>query len=79
MLHKPKCENLVFTTIRTSKESHLCWKKHFHKKPLNFRIYADFEADNEKGSSIMGNKTTKLINKNQYLMVIIYYLNWKMF
>ena len=47
-LHKPKCENNDITTIRTLNESHLHWKKHFHKNPLHFRIYADFEADNEK-------------------------------
>ena len=35
-------------------------KKHFHKNPLYFRIYADFEADNEKDNSIIGNKTTYL-------------------
>ena len=27
MLHKPKCENNDTTTIRTSSESHLHWKK----------------------------------------------------
>ena len=33
-LHEPKCENIDITTIRTSLESHLHWKKHFHKNPL---------------------------------------------
>ena len=33
-------------------------KKHFHKNPLYFRFYAEFEADNEKGNSSIGNKTT---------------------
>ena len=47
-LHKPKCESKDITTIGTSKESHLHGKEHFHKSPLYFRIYADFEADNEK-------------------------------
>ena len=28
-LHKPKCENIDVTTIRTSPESHLHWKKTF--------------------------------------------------
>ena len=55
-LHKPKCENNDITTIRTSPESHLHWKKHFHKNPLFFRIYADFEGDNEKDNSIIGKK-----------------------
>ena len=35
-------------TIRTPNGSHIQWKKHFHKNPLYFRLYADFEADNEK-------------------------------
>ena len=48
MLHKPKCENNDITTIRTSSESHLHWKKYFHKIPLDFRTYANFETDNKK-------------------------------
>ena len=59
-IHKPKCENIDITTIKTSDESHLFWKKHFHKNPLNFRIYADVEADNEKDNSSVGNKTTNV-------------------
>ena len=35
-------------------------KKHFHKNPFYFRIYADFEADNEKDNSSAGNKTTNI-------------------
>ena len=57
-LHKPKCENNDITTRRTSPESHLSWKNLSHKNPLYFRIYADFEADNEKCNSSIGNKTT---------------------
>ena len=34
MLLKPKCENNDITTIKTSKESHIFWKIHFHKNPL---------------------------------------------
>ena len=64
LLHKPKCENIDITTIRTSNESHLNGKKHFHKNPLNFRIYADFEADDEKDNSIIGNKTTNIYEQN---------------
>ena len=67
MLHKPKCENNDITTIRTSKESHFNWKKHFHKNPLYFRIYADFEADNEKDNSNIGNKTTNIYKQNPVL------------
>ena len=67
MLQKPKCESNDITTIRTSNESHLNWKKHFHKNPLFFRIYADFEADNEKDNSIIGSKTTNLYKQNPVL------------
>ena len=47
ILHEPKCENNDITTIRTQSESHLHRKYLFQKNPLWFRIYADFEADNE--------------------------------
>ena len=66
-IHKPKCENNDVTTIRTSSESHFHWKNHFHKNPLYFRIYADFEADNEKDNSIVGNKTTNIYKQNPIL------------
>ena len=59
-IHKPKCENNDKTTIRTSGESNLHWKNHFHKNPFYFRLYADFEADNEKDNSSMCNKTTNI-------------------
>ena len=62
--HKGKCGDDNITTIKTSKESHLHWKKHFHKNPFYFRIYADFEADNEKDNSSIGNKTTNNYKKN---------------
>ena len=55
-LHKPKCKNYDITTMRTSPESHLHWKNHFHKNPLYFRTHADFEADNEKDTSSGGKK-----------------------
>ena len=67
MKHKQKCEINDNTTIRTSSESHLHWKKHFQKNPLYFRIYADFEADNEKDNSIIGNKTTDIFKQNPVL------------
>ena len=65
--HKQKCGEDNITTIKTSNESHLHWKKHFHKNPLYFRIYADFEADNEKDNSITGNKTTNNYKQNPVL------------
>ena len=55
------------TTIRTSPESHLHWKNHFHKNPLYFRIYADFEADNEIDNFCVGNKTTNICKQNPIL------------
>ena len=66
-LHKPKCENNDITTIRTSPGSHLHWKKHFHKNPLYFRIYADLEADNQKDNGIIGNKRTNIYKQNPVL------------
>ena len=39
MLHKQKCRDDIITTIRTSLESHIQWKKHFHKNALYFRTY----------------------------------------
>ena len=58
--HKQKCGKDNLITIKTSNESHIHWKKYFHKNPSYFRIYADFEADNEKDNSNIGNKTTNI-------------------
>ena len=66
-IHKPKCQNNDITTIRTSPDSHLHWKNCFHKNPLYFRIYAEFEADNEKDNSSMGNKTTNIYKQHPVL------------
>ena len=60
MKHKEKCGDDNITTVKTSNESHIYWQKQFLKNPLYFRIYADFEADNEKDNSSIGNKTTKI-------------------
>ena len=62
--HREKCGDDNICTIKTSSESHLCWKKHFHKNPLYFRIIADFEADNEIDNSKIGNKTTNIYKQN---------------
>ena len=67
MNHNQKCGDNNITTINTSNESHLSWKKYFHKNPLCFRIYADFEADNEKDNSIVGNKTINIYKQNPVL------------
>ena len=63
---KEICGDDNICTIRTSNESHLFWKKLFHENPLYFRIYADFEADNEKDNSKIGNKTTTFTDKILY-------------
>ena len=65
--HKENCGQDNICTIRTSNESHLYWKKHFHKNPLYFRIIADFEADNEKDNTKIGNKTTNIYKQNPVL------------
>ena len=65
--HEPRWENNDITSIKTSNESHLFWKKHFHKNPLYFRIYADFEADNEKDNTCISNKTTNIYKQNPVL------------
>ena len=67
MKYKQKCGEDNITITKTSNESHLHWKKHFHKNPLYFRIYADFETDNEKDNSCIGNKTTNIYKQNPVL------------
>ena len=61
---KEKCGKDNICTIRTSPDSHIYWKKHFHKNPLYFRNIADFEADNEVDGSSVGIKTTNLYKQN---------------
>ena len=65
-----KCGLQKITFIKLSNESHLYWKKHFHMNPLYFRIYADFQADNEIDKSSIGKKQLLFIDKTQYSMVI---------
>ena len=65
--HKEKCGDDNICTIRTSNESHLYWKKHFHKNPLYFRIYAEFEAENEIDKTNFGDKTTYIYKQNPVL------------
>ena len=64
---KQKCGDENITTLRTSIESLLHWKKHFHKNPLYFRIYADFEAGNEEDKSSIGNHTTNIYKQHSVL------------
>ena len=63
-IHRPNCDKYKKITIRTSSESHIHWKNHFHKNPLYFRIKADFEADNEIDDFNVGNKTTVIYRQN---------------
>ena len=62
--YKIKCEQQEITSIKTSNGSHPYWKKYFHKIPLYFRIYADFECDNQIDSSNIGNMTTNMYKQN---------------
>ena len=59
--------NNDITTIRTSPESRIQWKNHFHKNAIYFRIYADFEAANEIDNSSVGNKTTNIYKEKPVL------------
>ena len=65
--HKEKWGEDNITTFKTSNKSYLQLEKHFHKNPLYFRIYADFEADNEKDNSSIGNKTSNIYKQNPVL------------
>ena len=60
-------KNFDITTVKTSPEPQLPWKKLFHKNPLEFRTYVDFEADNEKDDFRIGNKTTNTYKRNPIL------------
>ena len=62
--HQQRCDQQEKTSIRTSDESQLYSKKHFHKNPHSFRILADFEADNEIDNSTIGDKTILIYKQN---------------
>ena len=49
--------------LKTSPISHINWKKNFQKYKIFFRIYADFEADNKKENTSIGDKTTNIYNQ----------------
>ena len=75
-LDEQNCGDDNIATIKTSNESFLHWKKHFHRILLYFRIYADFESDNEKDHSSVGNRTINIkLNKIQRLKFIVLYQN----
>ena len=52
------------TGHRKSNESHLHWRKRFHKNILRFKIIEDFDADKEIDNSIIGKKPTNNQKKN---------------
>ena len=52
--HKEQCEQQEITSITTSIDSHLYWRKNFQKNPFYWRIYADIEADKNFDHSNMG-------------------------
>ena len=62
--HKQQCLLKETTSIKTSPESHLNWKNHFHQNPLYFGMYAGIEADNENDNSSTGNKTNSICKQN---------------
>ena len=71
-LHKLKSGDDNITAVKTSSESHLHWKKNFHKIPSFFRIFDVFEADDEIDEFSMGNNTTNIyISKIQCLTDIV--------
>ena len=64
MNHKQRCQQQEITSIRTSNESYVQWKKQFLKNPLEIRIYAEFEAEIEIDKSNIGDKTTICYRQN---------------
>ena len=56
--HKNLCDQNQI--LKTSPNSHIYWKKYFQKNKFYFRIYADFEADNKKENTSIGDKTTNI-------------------
>ena len=67
MILEPKREKSDITKNRTSHESHIHCKDHFHRNPFHFKVYADFEAHSEKDNSIVGRKTTNIYKQNSIL------------
>ena len=58
--HKRQCGEQDIPSLGIINEYHLYWNKHFHKNPLYFRIYADFETDYEKDKSSISIRTTNV-------------------
>ena len=62
--HKHRCEQQDFTSIKISNDNYIHWKIHYHKIPLYFRKYADFECNNEIDNSTTVEKTTNNNKQN---------------
>ena len=63
--HKQQCIQKEIISIATSPESNLHWKNDFHKNPLYFRVYVDFEAYIEKeDSKAVCTKTNNFYEQN---------------
>ena len=56
--HKKLCQENQ--QLKTSTNSHIYWKKYFQKNKLYFRTYPDFDADNKKENTNIGDKTTNI-------------------
>ena len=67
MMHKQKCGDDDITTIKLQMNHIFNGKKLFHKNPFYFRINTDFEADNEKDNSSIGDNTTIIYKQNPVL------------
>ena len=60
---KMKCEKQEVISIKTSNESHIYWRKYFHKIPLYFRIYSESTCDNQINYSNIRNKTPNIYHQ----------------
>ena len=69
--HKEKCGEDNICTIRTSNESHLYWKKHFHKNPLYLGFMQISKLIMKKIILSWETKQPTFTNKILYLMVIV--------
>ena len=62
--HNLRCEQQGITSIKTSTESHLYWKKKIHQVEVYISSYADFEANIETNISNIGDKRTRNFKQN---------------
>ena len=71
--HKKKCGEDTITTIKTSNESHIYWKTHFHKNPFQniLGLMQILKLIMKLIILVRVMEELIFINKIQYLMVII--------